>query len=89
MFVSATVYFSVNIVCGGKITSDKGVIQSPNYPANYPRNSNCTWIISVPHSAMEFTFEDFRLEFDSECRSDSVKVSMDIQYISPAFIFDI
>jgi len=35
-------------VCGGKITTPQGTIQSPKFPAWYPSNKKCTWTISLP-----------------------------------------
>ena len=29
------------------MSQHRGVIQSPNYPNNYPDNSNCTWTIQA------------------------------------------
>ncbi|KAI8487746.1 Domain first found in C1r, C1s, uEGF, and bone morphogenetic protein [Branchiostoma belcheri] len=34
--------------CGGSLTSQHGVITSPDYPAPYPTDSDCTWNITVP-----------------------------------------
>ena len=34
--------------CGGWLTLPRGVITSPNYPANYDHNDNCAWMISAP-----------------------------------------
>lgn len=31
--------------CGGELIGTKGEFHSPNYPANYPSNTNCTWLI--------------------------------------------
>ncbi|XP_066264368.1 CUB domain-containing protein 2-like [Branchiostoma lanceolatum] len=33
--------------CGGSLTSQHGVITSPNYPAPYPTETDCTWNITV------------------------------------------
>ena len=33
--------------CGGDLTADSGVIQSPNYPFYYPPNALCIWKIQV------------------------------------------
>jgi len=34
--------------CGGVIGDLHGVIESPNYPGEYPINSRCTWTIRPP-----------------------------------------
>ena len=47
------------VVCGGTISADTGVITSPQYPSNYPPNSNCTWIVMVA------TGRTIRVQIDS------------------------
>ncbi|XP_055463421.1 signal peptide, CUB and EGF-like domain-containing protein 2 isoform X5 [Psammomys obesus] len=37
-----------NRKCGGELGDFTGYIESPNYPGNYPANSDCTWAISPP-----------------------------------------
>ncbi|KAL1774047.1 signal peptide, CUB and EGF-like domain-containing protein 2 isoform X5 [Sigmodon hispidus] len=37
-----------NRKCGGELGDFTGYIESPNYPGNYPANSECTWTISPP-----------------------------------------
>ncbi|XP_060223042.1 signal peptide, CUB and EGF-like domain-containing protein 2 isoform X2 [Meriones unguiculatus] len=37
-----------NRKCGGELGDFTGYIESPNYPGNYPANSDCTWVISPP-----------------------------------------
>uniref|UniRef100_A0A6A7FUH2 Cubilin n=1 Tax=Hirondellea gigas TaxID=1518452 RepID=A0A6A7FUH2_9CRUS len=57
--------------CGGLFTAPHGNIQSPNYPANYERNTDCTWTITVdPLHVVEFTFEDFDVEPHANCSYD-------------------
>ncbi|CAK8682879.1 unnamed protein product [Clavelina lepadiformis] len=58
--------FKVNYAkgCGGKLTATPdGEVSSPNYPAAYPADTNCTWTISAPepngHISLIFTHMDF------------------------------
>ncbi|XP_077981827.1 cubilin-like [Glandiceps talaboti] len=49
------------------LTESSGTIQSPMYPANYPHNSNCIWIIHVSDdhhfsAQISLVFNDFELE---------------------------
>ncbi|XP_021086119.1 signal peptide, CUB and EGF-like domain-containing protein 2 isoform X4 [Mesocricetus auratus] len=37
-----------NTKCGGELGDFTGYIESPNYPGNYPANSECTWTINPP-----------------------------------------
>uniref|UniRef100_A0A452QA64 Signal peptide, CUB and EGF-like domain-containing protein 2 n=1 Tax=Ursus americanus TaxID=9643 RepID=A0A452QA64_URSAM len=34
--------------CGGELGDFTGYIESPNYPGNYPANTECTWTINPP-----------------------------------------
>nr|XP_045002250.1 signal peptide, CUB and EGF-like domain-containing protein 2 isoform X2 [Jaculus jaculus] len=34
--------------CGGDLGDFTGYIESPNYPGNYPANTECTWTINPP-----------------------------------------
>uniref|UniRef100_A0A8D0CAD4 Signal peptide, CUB and EGF-like domain-containing protein 2 n=1 Tax=Salvator merianae TaxID=96440 RepID=A0A8D0CAD4_SALMN len=34
--------------CGGELGEFTGYIESPNYPGNYPANTECTWTIHPP-----------------------------------------
>ena len=48
--------------CGGDLTADSGVIQSPNYPLYYPPASLCIWRITVPgHSMVKLQFTSLQL----------------------------
>ena len=44
-------YFLLAVVTCGEVldVSESGVLQSPNYPDNYPNELLCSWTISVPH----------------------------------------
>ncbi|XP_012136673.2 cubilin [Megachile rotundata] len=68
-------YRSVPITCGGKFTTDTGVIFSPNYPQNYPHKLNCEWLIQVDKNyVVRVTFEDFDVEDSKNCTDDYVAV---------------
>lgn len=34
--------------CGGELGEFTGYIESPNFPGNYPANTECTWMINPP-----------------------------------------
>ena len=60
-----------NIVLNGT----SGVIQSPNYPRNYPNGVICTWRIYPPEGKnVLLRFLNFSLQETNDC-SDSVLVS--------------
>lgn len=49
--------------CGGHFTSQKGELQSPNWPNDYPKQAVCTWTISVPTaSGIHIVFTHFDLQ---------------------------
>ena len=54
--------------CGGHVTlTDQvpvGYLTSPNYPQNYPVNTDCNWVITAP--ASESVQVDFIEAFDIE-----------------------
>ncbi|XP_035217484.1 cubilin-like, partial [Stegodyphus dumicola] len=52
------------------------VVQSPNYPGNYPDNTNCTYIIRTSYSQhVELNITDFQLEdWFTECSTDRLEV---------------
>ncbi|XP_050313173.1 cubilin-like isoform X2 [Anthonomus grandis grandis] len=61
--------------CGGNYYSPAGVLKSPDYPNNYPRDIDCTWTINVPHnSQILLKFLNFSLEAYSGCRYDWLEI---------------
>merc|ERR1712088_1234299 len=51
-------------------------IQSPNYPAKYPKNVDETWNLEVESGQrIKLTFQTFKLEWDSNCAYDWVHIS--------------
>lgn len=49
--------------CNDNITGYSGVIESPNFPNDYPGGYNCTWKITVPKgNKINITFSHFWLE---------------------------
>jgi len=61
--------------CGGVLEEETGVIQTPNFPSNYPSGKSCVWTIKKKafHS-LTLTFKSFALERHSRCRYDYVLV---------------
>lgn len=49
--------------CNRTIYMDSGVIESPNFPENYPDNLNCVWQIVVSKgNKINMRFSEFQLE---------------------------
>ncbi|KAH8271408.1 hypothetical protein KR018_009102, partial [Drosophila ironensis] len=61
--------------CKFEITSSYGVLQSPNYPEDYPRNIYCYWHFqTVLGHRIQLTFHDFAVESHQECIYDYVAI---------------
>ena len=68
-------YKTVPITCGGRFTSDSGIIHSANYPQNYPNKQNCKWLFQVDQNyVVNITFLDFDIENTENCTDDYVRV---------------
>ncbi|CAL8142101.1 unnamed protein product [Orchesella dallaii] len=64
-------------VCGGEYTSSDGILRSPYYPNNYPRNKECVYVISQPAGrGIRLQFLDFDIEAgsDTTCFFDYVEI---------------
>lgn len=65
--------------CGGKFDAKNNLnfthVQSPNYPHNYPVNTECMWEISTGWGqSVALTIMEFSLESSNNCLSDYMKV---------------
>ncbi|KAM7390891.1 hypothetical protein PAMA_008881 [Pampus argenteus] len=61
--------------CGANFTAPSGRVVSPNYPANYPDNSNCNYTINAGEQAVVvLTFQTFQVEAHSTCLYDGLKI---------------
>lgn len=73
---------SIGDHCGGTIRSDQGVLHSPNYPASYPNNVDCTWhIIGPTRHYMKLQFRELELPSGSNCDDiDHVGISEQLRF---------
>ncbi|XP_049840781.1 cubilin-like [Schistocerca gregaria] len=62
--------------CGGILHDNNRELVSPNYPKQYPSNSECDWDIRIPDGYhVNLTFiERFQLENSTNCQKDYVEV---------------
>ncbi len=61
--------------CDANLTATNGTVTSPNYPAKYENNLNCTTIITVaPGKRIHLNFTAFSLQSHSSCAYDQVKI---------------
>ncbi|XP_058456836.1 cubilin homolog [Malaya genurostris] len=62
--------------CGGVLIKPTGMFSSPNYPNEYPEDTQCFWTISMPLGyVIELTVFNFNMESSSSCRYDGLSVS--------------
>ena len=68
------IYLSLRSVCGGYISSPRGVLTSPGFPAHYPNNTECRWVLRMrPATMLQFQFTDLDIAGgDTECSQDSL-----------------
>lgn len=65
--------------CGGVIHADLGSFKSPNYPQNFPSNSECSWTIIAHegnHLEMGFASEFQIPDSSGHCQSSYIKVAI-------------
>lgn len=56
--------------CNKILTGSHGLIQSPNYPSDYPPSVDCTWTIIPPpqYSNIAVTFHHIDMQDSLQCR---------------------
>ncbi|XP_054133231.1 deleted in malignant brain tumors 1 protein [Melozone crissalis] len=60
--------------CGGSVSDPSGVLQSPNYPGNYPNDADCVWEIQVENNfRVTLTFRDIVMQ-SGMCQHDYIEV---------------
>ncbi|XP_078391727.1 cubilin [Cetorhinus maximus] len=70
-------WISDSAACGGILHVDSGSFKSPNWPQNFPDNSECTWrIITHESKHLEITFDkNFQVPDGTDnCETSYVKV---------------
>ncbi|XP_061386037.1 cubilin homolog [Musca vetustissima] len=61
--------------CNGMIHSSSGTLRSPNWPANYTEDLDCTWVINTPPGTqMELAVVVFDVEASQNCSSDWLEI---------------
>jgi len=74
-----------------QLTNMSGWFSTPNFPSNYPDNTQCSWNISIPAGyKIYLTFLEFELEeCGSSCTCDYVEVSLFMALKTCFWIFEI
>ncbi|XP_053538521.1 cubilin isoform X2 [Ictalurus punctatus] len=61
--------------CGGDLTQTQGEFFSPNFPDEYPEDTNCIWrLLSPEQQVVSLTFVSVDIEFCPDCGCDAVYV---------------
>ena len=87
MAVISYMYFSVwratvtslVSVCDVRLRAHNGVVESINYPAPYPHQQNCSYVIEGQRGntiSLQFTHLD--VEGSTDCQYDSIEVRLSI-----------
>ena len=69
---------SGSVACGGILTASDTVqtLTSPNYPANYDNNLNCTWTIISPIAGKQVEIEIENFQTESCCDAIDVRIML-------------
>lgn len=66
-------YLKYKTLCNRTISATSGVIESPNFPDQYPINVDCAWTIVVPKgNKIHMQFSHFELENEGQKNGTSV-----------------
>lgn len=65
-------FLKYSIHCNRTIRMDSGVIESPNFPNDYPNNLDCAWTIVVTKgNRINMQFSHFYLENDNQFHNET------------------
>ncbi|XP_013116992.2 cubilin homolog [Stomoxys calcitrans] len=68
-------YSTIQHSCGGTLRIGRGTLVSPNYPASYPSNVECTWIITATlGNLLELEFEELDMPKSEHCNEDFLEL---------------
>ena len=63
------------VVCGQDKQHETGVIESPNFPNNYPHNRNCEWRITIENGRqILLNVTSFNVELHTGCEYDYLEI---------------
>ncbi|KAK0420415.1 hypothetical protein QR680_014670 [Steinernema hermaphroditum] len=67
-------FANYGVVCGGSLTADEGIIESPRFPEYYSSDANCVWAITVPVGfRVAVKFQYFHVEQHKDCIYDRLE----------------
>ncbi|KAI1280397.1 Cubilin [Halotydeus destructor] len=83
-FAVSYLFKNATTACGGHYYAETGVIRSPGWPAHYPVNKLCTWIIHAADGhQVALNFTSFQLEEHSQCSYDHLEIRNGAEETSP------
>ncbi|XP_064632767.1 bone morphogenetic protein 1-like [Lineus longissimus] len=73
-----------DVVCGGELTAEEGMLTSPNYPGFYKSNKECYWSITLDKEwRILIRFEVFEIELSDNCEFDYLLIKDGCRLDSP------
>ncbi|XP_066598353.1 cubilin-like [Prorops nasuta] len=74
-FMASYVFIDASKMCGGHYFKQNGIITSPNFPNDYPKDKECIWVIEAPNKQRILLKPDnFTLESHYECSFDYLEL---------------
>ncbi|XP_067858399.1 deleted in malignant brain tumors 1 protein-like isoform X2 [Heptranchias perlo] len=74
-YYSLPSHHSEGASCGGYLVDDSGSFASPNYPQQYPINSQCTWYIRVGiNQRIKLNITDLQMVTGASCKFNHVEI---------------
>ncbi|KAH8276594.1 hypothetical protein KR044_004736, partial [Drosophila immigrans] len=68
-------YMTMDTVCGSDYMAISGRFTTPYYPASYPVNIECVWmLVASEGNSLSLTIESFDLELSDGCNNDYLEV---------------
>ncbi|XP_006816040.2 bone morphogenetic protein 1-like [Saccoglossus kowalevskii] len=72
--------------CSYTLTEPEGVLKSPYFPYNYPKNHECHWVIKTPpDSKVILKFIKFDMEYTEVCGFDYLEIRLGLHSTSPLY----
>ncbi|XP_070579595.1 bone morphogenetic protein 1-like isoform X2 [Ptychodera flava] len=70
--------------CSKNFTASQGIVKSPYFPYNYPKNHECIWVIyASPDQRIILRFHHFDIEYTEKCSFDYVEIRFGTNSSSP------
>lgn len=65
----------IMVGCGGELRYPNDTIASPNFPLNYPDDSECKWFITAPPGySIELNITEYAFQTSKDCKDDGLQI---------------